>query len=163
VEFINRRKEKAFIYAFVRKKEFLYVGHTVDVWSRKKEHLFYKYEALKEAEFRILRQTTLEQALKLEAQIIRALKAKGQCRLNTITYSTGVSKPPILCPIDCSNGMRFRSIGEAARYFNLSKQTIRNRLADRTPVLKNLYIYRTPAHACWQAQPVPEQTLFSFL
>ena len=130
---VTRDKEKAWIYGFFddATKEFLYVGQTLSPYYRRKAHVQGQLAkpALQSPTVRyiVLRQTTALHVSRIEAQIIRCLKRRGQCRLNRSDGSPFVLSPRLVTiPIECSNGMTFIGKAQAARYFDVSVSTIRN-------------------------------------
>jgi hypothetical protein len=130
---VTLSREKAWLYGFYddASREFLYVGQTLEPYYRRKQHVhgrFAKPELLSPTvRYTILRETTAVHVSRIEAQIIRSLQRRGQCRLNRSRGSARIRSPRLVTqPIECSNGMVFIGKAQAARYFGVSVTTVRN-------------------------------------
>ncbi len=75
-------KDKVFIYALKRGTKFRYVGQTVDLKARHTKHKGRRFGL----RFRlvVLRESTPDNAARLETQIIQRLKRRGECDLNKV-------------------------------------------------------------------------------
>lgn len=132
LKLLDRLQETAYVYGFYddAEKEFLYVGQTLNPYGRHARHLrgpLAKPEFLSPSvRFIILRKTNPIRASIIEAQIINKLKFMGQCRLNRRFESPRINvRRSITNQIECSNGVVFIGLSQAARFFGTCTSCIR--------------------------------------
>jgi hypothetical protein len=118
-----------YIYAFLDATtgEHLYVGQAVDPQQRKCEHLHRGRSKIPaRAKFVILRKCAYGNVSRIESQIIRSLKRKGECRLNRSRGSLSARKArmPTYEVRWPERGISFTRPAQAARYFGISKATV---------------------------------------
>jgi hypothetical protein len=128
------------IYAFMdaTTRDILYVGQAVDPKTREYEHRtkarIGKSDLPHDAEFVILRECSYRDVSRVEHEIISALKAKGQCRLNRNRGMPANRKTRFVTYelLWVEGSMTFTGPAQAARYFGVSKATVLNALKGLT-------------------------------
>lgn len=119
------------VYWWVDSSGVRYVGQTSDPDGRRRGHLspnakFRKRFQRAKATMQVIRWTTEKHACRIEHQIIKAMKKRGQADLNS-TRIPGRSGRGSGAPVFClSNGILFASFIQCAQYFGVSKGTISN-------------------------------------
>ena len=108
----------------------MYVGQTLNAESREHQHLYERASKFygKHLVFRIIRETNCRNANRLECQIGRAYKRRGQASKSKSFRGAATQKPPprgIEIFADCWP-KPFRSVTEAAKVLNSSPATILN-------------------------------------
>ena len=114
----------------------LYVGQTSLPQLRLCSHRSKMGEAIT---LRTLRMAHVKDASRIEAQIIRALKRRGQCERNKITESRTIRKRRAILFVD--SGQRFETLGGATRARGCAMGTMLNYLKGNTSPYKEHICY----------------------
>jgi hypothetical protein len=122
-----------FVYGFFdRGGRAVYIGATHDVDVRKKFHYGGKHgKKLRKCDLRILRKTKcLDAASRIEVQIIKAYKRRGEAKLNIKTRATRLPATTAVPVYWLEGGILFAGRKQCADYFFVSAGTVTTSIRD---------------------------------
>ena len=128
------------IYAIKVRGRVLYVGHTCNMRRRRKALFAKSGKGFPHgAEMFELRKTNELDANRIEHQIIRAFKGKGEAEFNVNLRRTGARSPgysenQIIC---LETGEKFASYAACGRRFGLGVQTLKKHILAGEPIRGN--------------------------
>ncbi len=137
MKFYDAGEEWTIIYGlFDESGACLYVGQSLDLWQRKRDHKRKKPSH----EARVIQRTRLKNASKVELGIIKKYKRLGQCQLNKATWEISSDRK--------ANGYKFylpkhdtafRSWNQMARFLGVSVVTVKNHAKEGYLVVEKLH------------------------
>lgn len=151
-----------YVYGFrdVRTRKWRYIGQSVEPRKRQYRHVNGALRSTR-LEFSILRRTTMRDVNRIEIQIVRALRRRGEADLNKAVRDGRAVKGPTSGKVILwkERGMQLENLSRAARYFDVSTTSISKAVKGDGILCEGVTL--VPDVEAWQRAGIPLPTRFS--